>query len=142
MLARFLKRVTRLDRPFPESLSRSELVRNLSEFVSCLEWVAASGEGNHIACDQAAKFLVALLDEVLNGSWSGSNEKYASAADKDAPSAPDDMTLRISGSENPGPQFPGADMVNSDGENFWGWFEGIDVDLNSILGEEHLNHSF
>ena len=141
MLAKFLQRNTRLDRPFPESLSRSELVRNLSEFLSSLEWVAASGEGNYVACDRAAKILNALLDENLNGSWSGGNERTADITDNNPGVITDDLLqLFNGGDENLREHSPALEM-SYDGEELWGWFDGMNVDLTT-LGQEHLSHAF
>lgn len=142
MLAKFLQRNTRLDRPFPKSLSRSELVRNLSEFLSCLEWVAASGEGNYIACDRAAKILTALLDENLNGSWSGGNDRTAGTADNNPGVITDDLLPLLNGEDiNLREHSPALEMPYNGGEDLWGWFDGTNVDFMN-LGQEHLSHAF
>ena len=63
---RSLRRYAQTGRPFPPSISRSELIRNLSVFISCLEWVGGPGDGNHALLSRARKKLALILDEVLD----------------------------------------------------------------------------
>jgi hypothetical protein len=45
--------------------SRSDTIQNLSVFISCLEWVARLGIGNHVACSEAKVILKRILDRIL-----------------------------------------------------------------------------
>ena len=66
MLAAELKLCTQNGLSLPASISRSELIRNLSVLISYLEWVTRPGDGNHAACSEASKMLARILDEALN----------------------------------------------------------------------------
>jgi hypothetical protein len=48
-------------------LPRSEIIRNLSVFVSCLAWVASPSpsHGNYAACKEVEKKLSRILDQIL-----------------------------------------------------------------------------
>jgi hypothetical protein len=51
---------------YDESLpSRSETIQDLSVFISCLEWVARLGIGNHVACSEARGILKRIMDRIL-----------------------------------------------------------------------------
>lgn len=139
VLARFLQRYTRLDRTFPTSISRADLIRNLSEFVSCLEWVARSGEGNHIPCDRAGKILTRLLAEVLNGGRGSANDRLDAGNDTYlAFSADADMLP----SPNSGAVLNECISAFGGGEDMWAWCDGMNVDWSSLLGEEHGSLTF
>lgn len=53
--------------PHPVVLPRSEIIRNLSVFVSCLAWVASPSpsHGNYAACKEVEKKLSRILDQIL-----------------------------------------------------------------------------
>ncbi|KUL87943.1 hypothetical protein ZTR_03986 [Talaromyces verruculosus] len=53
--------------PHPVVLPRSEVIRNLSVFVSCLAWVASPSpsHGNYAACKEVEKKLSRILDQIL-----------------------------------------------------------------------------
>lgn len=104
--------------------------------------MAASGEGNYIACDQAAKILLKLLDEVLNESWSGGHERSAAAAVNRPPENTDDMMLSMDRSENPSEDFPYADLSCDSGEDVWRLFDAANLDFTTLLNQEPLSHSY
>lgn len=54
--------------PHPLVLPRSEIIRNLSVFVSCLGWVASPSpnHGNNAICKEVEKKLSRILDEILD----------------------------------------------------------------------------
>ncbi|KAJ5750328.1 hypothetical protein N7533_007356 [Penicillium manginii] len=52
--------------PHNVELPRSELIRNLSVFISVLSWVSRPGHGNHQACKEAEKKLSRILDQLLD----------------------------------------------------------------------------
>ena len=54
--------------PHPVVLPRSEIIRNLSVFVSCLAWVASPSpsHGNYTACKDVEKKLSSILDRILD----------------------------------------------------------------------------
>ncbi|KAF2185061.1 hypothetical protein K469DRAFT_726933 [Zopfia rhizophila CBS 207.26] len=66
VLALELRRCTLENVPLPSSISRADLIRNLSVLISCLEWVILPGDGNHKLCSELNKMLALVLDEVLN----------------------------------------------------------------------------
>ncbi|KAJ5103389.1 hypothetical protein N7532_003918 [Penicillium argentinense] len=52
--------------PHNVELPRSELIRNLSVFVSLLSWVSRPGHGNYHTCKEAEKKLSRILDQLLD----------------------------------------------------------------------------
>ena len=104
--------------------------------------MAASGEGNHIACDQAAKILLKLLDDVLNEAWSGGHGKSAGAAVNRPPENTDDIMSFMDRSENPSEHFPYADLSCDSGEDVWRLFDATNLDFTALLGQEPLSHGY
>ncbi len=66
VLALELKRCTVEGISLPSSISRADVIRNLSVLTSCLEWIVVPGDGNHKLCTELNKLLAHILDEVLN----------------------------------------------------------------------------
>lgn len=66
VLALELRRCTLENVPLPSTVSRADLIRNLSVLISCLESVILPGDGNHKLCSELNKMLALVLDEVLN----------------------------------------------------------------------------
>ncbi|KAL4864656.1 hypothetical protein BDV12DRAFT_188750 [Aspergillus spectabilis] len=66
ILAFELLRQTQEPPPHPSLPPRSELIRNLSVFVSCLSWVASPGQGNYRTCKAVEKKLSDILDQILD----------------------------------------------------------------------------
>ncbi|KAI1550377.1 C6 transcription factor [Pyrenophora tritici-repentis] len=66
VLALELRRCTIKGIPLPSTISRADVIRNLSVLTSCLEWIVLPGDGNHKLCLEFNKMLALVLDEVLN----------------------------------------------------------------------------
>jgi hypothetical protein len=73
VLTGIVLRNSRSGQPFPAAVSRAVLIRNLSVFISCLEWVARPGDGNYGLCEKAGKVLTQALDEALETSTSSTS---------------------------------------------------------------------
>jgi hypothetical protein len=66
VLALELRRCTIEGVPLPSTVSRADIIRNLSVLTSCLEWSVLPGDGNLKLCNELNKMLALVLDEVLN----------------------------------------------------------------------------
>jgi hypothetical protein len=66
LLALELRRCTIEGTSLPETVSRADVIRNLSVLTSCLDWIVLPGDGNHKLCNELNKMLAMVLDEVLN----------------------------------------------------------------------------
>ena len=66
VLALELRRCTIEGVPLSSTVSRADIIRNLSVLTSCLEWLVLPGDGNHKLCSELNKMLALVLDEVLN----------------------------------------------------------------------------
>ncbi|CAN9411494.1 unnamed protein product [Alternaria alternata] len=66
VLALELRRCTIEGVPLPDTITRAEVIRNLSVLTSCLEWIVLPGDGNHKLCSELNKMLALVLEEVLN----------------------------------------------------------------------------
>jgi hypothetical protein len=66
VLALELRRCTRQNVPLPSTVSRADIIRNLSVLISCIEWSIMPDDGNHKLCFELNKMLALVLDEVLN----------------------------------------------------------------------------
>ncbi|KAH8731519.1 hypothetical protein GQ44DRAFT_604373 [Phaeosphaeriaceae sp. PMI808] len=66
VLALELRRCTIEGTLLPNTVSRADVIRNLSVLTSCLEWIVLPGDGNHKLCSELNKLLAMVLDEVLN----------------------------------------------------------------------------
>lgn len=66
VLALELRRCTIESVPLPSTVTRADVIRNLSVLTSCLEWIVLPGDGNHKLCSELNKMLAIVLDEVLN----------------------------------------------------------------------------
>lgn len=66
VLALELRRCTIEGVALPSTVSRADVIRNLSVLTSCLEWIVLPGDGNHKLCSELNKMLAIVLDEVLN----------------------------------------------------------------------------
>jgi hypothetical protein len=65
-LALELRRCTIENVPLPDTISRADVIRNLSVLTSLLEWIVLPGDGNHKLCSELNKMLTLVLEEVLN----------------------------------------------------------------------------
>jgi hypothetical protein len=66
LLALELRRCTLEGISLPHTVSRADIIRNLSVLTSCLEWIVLPSDGNHKLCSELNKLLAMVLDEVLN----------------------------------------------------------------------------
>jgi hypothetical protein len=66
LLALELRRCTIEGVSLPSTISRADVIRNLSVLTSCLEWIVLPGDGDHKLCSELNKMLALVLDEVLN----------------------------------------------------------------------------
>lgn len=66
VLALELRRCTIEGVPLPDTISRADVIRNLSVLTSCLEWIVLPGDGNYKLCSELNKMLTLVLEEVLN----------------------------------------------------------------------------
>lgn len=66
VLALELRRCTLENVPLPSTVSRADIIRNLSVLISCMDWAVLPGDGNHKLCCELSKMLSLVLDEVLN----------------------------------------------------------------------------
>jgi hypothetical protein len=48
------------------NLPRSEIIRNISVFISSLDWVAREEDGNYLLCQGARQMLEKILDAILD----------------------------------------------------------------------------
>lgn len=66
LLALELRKCTIQGVSLPSTVTRADVIRNLSVLTSCLEWIVLPGDGNHKLCSELNKMLAVVLDEVLN----------------------------------------------------------------------------
>jgi hypothetical protein len=66
VLALELRRCTLANIPLPSTVSRADIIRNLSVLISCVEWAIVPDDGNHRLCSELNKMIALVLDEVLN----------------------------------------------------------------------------
>lgn len=66
VLALELRRCTLENVPLPSTVSRADIIRNLSVLISCVEWAIVPDDGNHRLCSELNKMIALVLDEVLN----------------------------------------------------------------------------
>ncbi|KAF1971211.1 hypothetical protein BU23DRAFT_510546 [Bimuria novae-zelandiae CBS 107.79] len=66
VLALELRRCTLENKPLPSTVSRADIIRNLSVLISCVEWAIVPDDGNHRLCAELNKMIALVLDEVLN----------------------------------------------------------------------------
>lgn len=132
VLAAELSRSSRTNQPFPPSMSRPEVIRNLSVLISYLEWVTRPGDGNYAACSEASKMLARILDEALDphsiattDQRQPQQELQPAGANGEMPAPSEDPTLlELNGIGN--------EALPIDSEAFLDWFEN--VDWNNPMG--------
>lgn len=99
----------------PSTISRADVIRNLSILTSCLEWIVLPGDGNHKLCSELNKMLALVLDEVLNyeppnnGSQRGEDATTLTAG---AGQGFFDM-----------PMIEGLEPIPTEAEDFLNWFD-------------------
>lgn len=132
VLAAELSRSSRTNQPFPPSMSRPEVIRNLSVLISYLEWVTRPGDGNYAACSEASKMLARILDEALDPQSIATTDQrqpqqelQPAGANGEMPAPSEDPTLlELNGIGN--------EALPIDSEAFLDWFEN--VDWNNPMG--------
>ena len=66
VLALELRRCTLAAVTLPNTVSRADIIRNLSVLMSCVEGAIVPDDGNHRLCSELNKMIALVLDEVLN----------------------------------------------------------------------------
>lgn len=111
VLALELRRCTLENKSLPESISRADLIRNLSVLISCLEWSVLPGDGNHKICNELNKMLALVLDEVLN------YQPPANPGSSDGVEQADHMMFFNM------PIIDGMEPIPTESENFLNWLD-------------------
>ncbi|KAF1838317.1 hypothetical protein BDW02DRAFT_565142 [Decorospora gaudefroyi] len=114
VLALELRRCTINGVPLPDTISRADVIRNLSVLTSCLDWLVLPGDGNHKLCNELNKMLALVLDEVLN---------YEPPA-KDMQEGREDRLVRAAGqSFLDMPMIEGLEPIPTEAEDFLNWLD-------------------
>ena len=126
VLAAELKRCAQNGLSLPGSLSRSELIRNLSVLISYLEWVTRPGDGNHAACSEASKMLARILDDalVLQSNVEQPRQPVLEPSKNGAVLTLEDDNMMLNQDD--------CDTLPVDSEAFLEWFDS--VDWNNPMG--------
>jgi hypothetical protein len=115
VLALELRRSTLKGVPLPSTVSRADIIRNLSVLTSCLEWIVLPGDGNLKLCSELNKMLALVLDEVLN---------YTPPAG--APDKGDDAAATLTGAGQgffDMPMVQGLEPIPTESEDFLNWLD-------------------
>jgi len=125
VLALELRRCTLENIPLPSTVSRADIIRNLSVLISCVEWAILPGDGNHRLCSELNKMLALVLDEVLN---------YQPPANKDQS---DGGTGAPLGGVGAGffdfPPIDGMEPIPTESEDFLTWLDNANWN-NTVCG--------
>lgn len=116
LLALELRRCTIKGIPLPSTISRADVIRNLSILTSCLEWIVLPGDGNHRLCSEINKMLALVLDEVLN---------YEPPANRSQESGEETTTV-IAGTGQEFfdmPMTEGLEPIPTEAEDFLNWLD-------------------
>ncbi|KAI4659761.1 uncharacterized protein J4E79_006297 [Alternaria viburni] len=116
VLALELRRCTIEGVPLPSTVSRADLIRNLSVLTSCLEWSVLPGDGNLKLCNELNKMLALVLDEVLN---------YEPPI-KGTPDAGDDTAANLTGMGQgffDMPMTEGLEPIPTESSDFLNWLD-------------------
>lgn len=117
LLALELRRCTIEGIPLPSTVSRADVIRNLSVLTSCLEWIVVPGDGNHKLCTELNKMLALVLDEVLNYTPPVNNESTTSETLPEASAATATQPLMDM------PLIDGLDPIPMETEDFLNWLD-------------------
>ncbi|KAL6709709.1 hypothetical protein ACN47E_001137 [Coniothyrium glycines] len=117
VLALELRRCTIESAALPSTVSRAEVIRNLSILTSCLEWIMLPGDGNHKLCSELNKMLAQVLDEVLN---------------YEPPQSGIDANGEDQGGFNM-PMIDGLEPVPTEAEDFLNWLDNATWNNNDIF---------
>jgi hypothetical protein len=122
VLALELRRCTIGGTSLPDTVSRADVIRNLSVLTSCLEWLVLPGDGNHKLCSELNKMLAMVLDEVLN---------YQPVKVNDATTDLDLLAGNSSGFFDM-PLAEGLDPIPTEPEDFLLWLEDARTWNNNV----------
>ncbi|KAH7077369.1 hypothetical protein FB567DRAFT_535117 [Paraphoma chrysanthemicola] len=123
VLALELRRCTIERCSLPNTISRADIIRNLSVLTSCLEWIVLPGDGNHKLCSELNKMLTMVLDEVLN---------YQSPAANEQPDGNDVFSGAGSGFFDM-PLIEGLEPIPTEAEDFLNWLDNATWSNNVTL---------
>ncbi|KAF2266303.1 hypothetical protein CC78DRAFT_153536 [Lojkania enalia] len=115
VLALELRKCTLENVPLPSTVSRADVIRNLSVLISCVDWVILPGDGNHKLCSELNKMLTLILDEVLNYQPPAANESQADGSGNGLPGVTSgffDMPL-----------IDGMEPIPTESEDFLNWLD-------------------
>jgi hypothetical protein len=121
-LALELRRCTLEGTSLPATVSRADVIRNLSVFTSCLEWIVLPSDGNRKLCTELNKMLAMVLDEVLNYQPPAQNVDGESDALGGAGNAFFDM-----------PHIDGLQPIPTEAEDFLNWLDNAEWSKNVTL---------
>jgi hypothetical protein len=124
LLALELRRCTIENTSLPSTVSRADVIRNLSVLTSCLEWIVLPGDGNHKLCSELNKMLSMVLDEVLN-------------YQPPVPNANGDVDALAGTVNGPGffdmPMIEGLEPIPTEAEDFLNWLDNATWSNNVTL---------
>jgi hypothetical protein len=124
VLALELRRCTIENTPLPSTISRADVIRNLSVLTSCLEWIVLPGDGNHKLCSELNKMLAMVLDEVLN-------------YQPPVPNVDGDVDALVSTANEAGffdmPMIEGFEPIPTEAEDFLNWLDNATWSNNVTL---------
>lgn len=123
VLALELRRCTLENLPLPNTVSRADIIRNLSVLISCVEWAIVPDDGNHRLCSELNKMIALVLDEVLN------YQPPSNEGQSDGASA-------VLGGVGPGffdlPMIDGMEPIPTESEDFLNWLDN--ANWNNTVG--------
>ncbi|KAH7560034.1 hypothetical protein BM1_03668 [Bipolaris maydis] len=116
VIALELRRCTIEGVPLPSTISRADVIRNLSILTSCLEWIILPGDGNHRLCSELNKMLAVVLDEVLN---------YEPPVNRNQESGEDAENMLAGAGQGilDMPMIEGLEPIPTEAEDFLNWLD-------------------
>lgn len=123
VLALELRRCTLEGTSLPSTVSRADVIRNLSVLISCLEWIVLPGDGNHKLCSELNKLLAMVLDEVLNYQPPAPSEKNGDA----------DLLAGTGNGFFDMPLIEGLEPIPTEAEDFLNWLDNATWSNNVSL---------
>lgn len=123
VLALELRRCTIEGTSLPNTVSRADVIRNLSVLTSCLEWIVLPGDGNHKLCSELNKMLAMVLDEVLNFQPPAPNEQNGEH----------DMFPGAAHGFSDMPLIDGLEPIPTEAEDFLNWLDNATWSNNVTL---------
>ncbi|KAF2033852.1 hypothetical protein EK21DRAFT_57718 [Setomelanomma holmii] len=123
VLALELRRCTIEGISLSNTVSRADVIRNLSVLTSCLEWIVLPGDGNHKLCSELNKMLAMVLDEVLNYEPPAPNEQNGE----------NDMLAGTGNGFFDMPLIDGLEPIPTEAEDFLNWLDNATWSNNVTL---------